>query len=136
MFGEFRLFCFVYFSRELVQQRIVQQFSCAALSQSLDMNQREHLLFRTYKADRADWTGPVVTVHHANNNSRNNDTGINFGDRLSWDLFKNITFVETIRTTPDLQLWIFIVVSICLGIAFNLLVLRSIFRAKCNGTAS
>lgn len=132
-FGCFALFIF---RVNLCSSSIVQPSSCAALSQSLDMNQREHLLFRTYKADRAEWTGPVVTVQHVNNNSRNNDTDINFGDRLSWDLFKNITFVETIRTTPDLQLWIFIVVSICLGIAFNLLVLRSIFRAKCNGTAS
>lgn len=104
--------------------------------------QREHLLFRTYKVDRNDWTGPISTVHHVNNvnnqnNSNNNGSHSDLGTTLPWDsLFKNITFVETIRTTPDLQLWIFIVAAICLGIVFNLLVLRSILRAKCNGMAS
>lgn len=105
------------------------------------MAQREHLLFRTYKVDRNDWTGPISSVRHVNVNNNHNTSNINGSDSnlgytLSWDLFKNITFVETIRTTPDLQLWMFIVVSICLGIAFNLLVLRSILRTKCNGMAS
>lgn len=127
----------LYFSRESEQQ---------AIESPETMAYRDHLYFRTYKADRNGWRGPISTVvQHVNktnlsisnaNAHHTNGSDSDLGDRLSWDLiFKNNTFVETLRTTPDLPLWIFIVVSICLGIVFNLLVLRSILRTKCNGTA-
>lgn len=40
---------------------------------------------------------------------------------------------DEIKTTEDLILWCVIVISICVGIILNLLVIRSILRIKCNG---
>lgn len=43
------------------------------------------------------------------------------------------TFIESLRTLPDLSLWIYIVFSIFFGILLNLLVLFSAIRIKFNG---
>lgn len=40
---------------------------------------------------------------------------------------------DEIKTTEDLILWSVIVISMCVGLMLNLLVIRSILRIKCNG---
>lgn len=53
------------------------------------------------------------------------------------NFFKNITSgVNGYLSIPDLDLWIYVVVSVFFGLLFNLLVLRSILRMRSNGKFS
>lgn len=50
------------------------------------------------------------------------------------NFFKNITNgVNDYLSTPDMDLWIYVFVSVFFGLLFNLLVLRSILRMRSNG---
>lgn len=50
------------------------------------------------------------------------------------NFFKNISSgVNDYLSIPDLDLWIYVVVSVFFGLLFNLLVLRSILRMRSNG---
>lgn len=67
-----------------------------------------------------------------NENINNNETKptLNYFERNIQPIF------DDIKTTEDLILWSVIVITICVGLLLNLLVMRSILRIKCNGLYS
>lgn len=61
------------------------------------------------------------------NTTQQQQPSLNYFERTIQPIF------DEIKTTEDLVLWIFIVISIGVGLLLNLLVIRSILRIKCNG---
>ncbi|XP_031619075.1 uncharacterized protein LOC116338135 [Contarinia nasturtii] len=70
----------------------------------------------------------MSAMHSMSNSSINNDSG----GKVPFNFFDSI--FESIKTTEDFMLWIFVVALIGFGIILNILVLVSILNIKRNGT--
>lgn len=78
---------------------------------------------------RIKMSSASATIQLFDNENIINETkpALNYFERTIQPIF------DEIKTTEDLILWCVIVISICVGLILNLLVIRSILRIKCNG---